>query len=318
MVPAQPPDSETAEPDGYGRAAEAPRPGPLPAVEAEPAPELLAPLPVAAEDGRAPGSVSAPAGAVVAPRKRWSVRLRWFSGQLLVVVTGILVALALDAWWDARQDRVREQSYLRQLDADLAETLAGVAGYDRFLQPVDRAAALLVRAYHAPAPPPPDSLAAWLLLGSRFGVPRPVLGTAEALVATGDLRLIRTDSLRTEIVAYLESTRGLLESQDVLGGDWRQGFGQVRRRVDFTDIAVASRTPEAVDSLARADPYYEVPAGARQRPFPVDAAALLRDREVYEGLWTMNSSKRNLAQIRASMTERATRLRRLVRSAIAR
>lgn len=255
-----------------------------------------------------------PAGAT--PARRRAVRLRWFLGQLLVVVTGILVAIALNAWWDAREDRAREQSYLRQLDADLAETQAGIDGYSQFLRPVDRAGALLVRAYRAPTPPPADSLRAWLLLGSRFGVPQPVLGTVEALVATGDLSIIRSDSLRTEIVAYLDFNRGLLSSQDIVGGVWRQGFGQVRRRVDFTDLAVSGRAPETVDSLARADPYYEVPAGTRRRPFPVDAAALLRDREVYEGLWTMNSSKRNLAQIRTDMAERVTGLRQLVRTAL--
>jgi hypothetical protein len=229
------------------------------------------------------------------------------------VVVGILVALALNAWWAQRQDADRERAYLRQLDADLAETESSIAGYDRFLRPVDSTASLLVRAYRMPTPPPGDSLAAWLLVGSRFGVPRPVLGTVEALVATGDLGLVQDDTLRTEIVAYLEYNRALLSSQDAVGEVWRQAFGRVNARVDFSDLSAAGRTPATLDSLARLDPYFESPAGDRLRPFPFDAAVLLRDREVYEALWTMNSAKRSLAQVRSDMAERARRLRALVR-----
>ena len=289
-----------------------------------PAPEPAAP-PAPAEPAGAPFE---PAGATephrqVVPesrppdaRRAWNRKLRWFAGQILVVVTGILVALALDAWWDARQDAARERAYLRQLDADLAQTDVIIDSYDRFLRPVDSTAALLVRAYRTPAPPPEDSLYTWLLVGSRFGVPRPVVGTAEALVTTGDLALVRNDSLRIEIVSYLEYNRALLSTQDAVSELWRRGFLLVNARVDVTDLALeAVRSPEEVDSMARVDPFYEVPAGARLRPFPVDAAALLQDRQVYEGLWTMNSAKRNLASIRAEMRDRARRLRSRVRTA---
>ncbi len=268
--------------------------------------------------------VPAPALEVVRPPRAPAARqfdlrasLRWFGPQLLVVVSGILIALALDAWWDAREDGRRERAYLRQLDADLMETETIVAGYDRFLQPVDSTAALLVRAYRTPTPPVPDSVYAWFIVGARFGVPRPVLGTAEALVTTGDLRLLRNDSLRTEIVAYLEYNRALLASQDAVGEVWRQGFFLVNSRTDFTDILLQGEASDRnVDSLAQADRFYEVPAGPRIRPFPVTTAALLQDREVYEGLWTMNSAKRSLAAIRAEMRGRARGLRSLVGAAL--
>lgn len=243
--------------------------------------------------------------------------LRWFGPQLLVVVSGILIALALDAWWDTREDGRQERVYLRQLDADLMETEAVVAQYDRFLRPVDSTAALLVRAYRTPTPPPADSVYAWFIVGARFGVPRPVLGTAEALVTTGDLRLLRNDSLRTEIASYLEYNRALLASQDAVGEVWRRGFFLVNSRTDFTDVLLQGEsTAKNVDSLARADRFYEVPAGPRIRPFPVATAALLQDRAVYEGLWTLNSAKRSLAAIRAEMRGRARGLRSLVGAAL--
>jgi hypothetical protein len=35
----------------------------------------------------------------------WSTRLRWFGAEFLVVVTGVLVALGVQAWYESGQNR---------------------------------------------------------------------------------------------------------------------------------------------------------------------------------------------------------------------
>lgn len=42
----------------------------------------------------------------------WRPKLRWFAAEIVVVVAGVLIALALNAWWGARQDAAAERSYL--------------------------------------------------------------------------------------------------------------------------------------------------------------------------------------------------------------
>ena len=44
--------------------------------------------------------------------------LRWFAAEFLVVVAGILVALALQSWWNDRAARVQEQALLQRLRAE--------------------------------------------------------------------------------------------------------------------------------------------------------------------------------------------------------
>jgi hypothetical protein len=49
-----------------------------------------------------------------------------------VIVVGVLVALALDGWWQTREDRLRESVYLESVVAELqsyiTELEAGLAG----------------------------------------------------------------------------------------------------------------------------------------------------------------------------------------------
>ena len=48
--------------------------------------------------------------------KKWPVR--WL-GEFIVIVLGVLVALAVDDWRDYRSDRVLEQHLIGRLAADL-------------------------------------------------------------------------------------------------------------------------------------------------------------------------------------------------------
>lgn len=61
---------------------------------------------------------SSPGGA---GRGAWRPGIRWFAAEFAVVVSGILVAIALQSWWNARQDRVTENALLTEMLADLTE-----------------------------------------------------------------------------------------------------------------------------------------------------------------------------------------------------
>lgn len=67
----------------------------------------------------------------VLPHVDWRPRLRWFAAEFLVVVSGVLVALLLNAWWADRHDRAEEAAalyhILRDLDTDLADLRGNLA-----------------------------------------------------------------------------------------------------------------------------------------------------------------------------------------------
>lgn len=147
--------------------------------------------------------------------RRWSAALRWFGAEFLVVVTGVLVALALGAWWQERDNREREAAYLHQLAADLETTERALLSISEFHLDRALASARVAQAYWKPSPPTLEALLDDLGAPFRSQRERPVMGTIDALIATGDLRLIRSDALRAELVAYAEFSEATVETTSV-------------------------------------------------------------------------------------------------------
>ncbi len=76
-------------------------------------------------DSPAP-SASATASTTPVPRTgtwQWQQKLRWFAAEIVIVVAGVLIALAINAWWQGRQDHALETRTLRELRDALANDL---------------------------------------------------------------------------------------------------------------------------------------------------------------------------------------------------
>lgn len=132
--------------------------------------------------------------------------MRWFAAEFAVVVSGILVALALQAWYQSRQDAAREGEYLHQLAGDLDVNARGLEkslAQDSLRMDLNR---VVLQAMRRPGPLVPDSARAWLRWNRGwYSDPRPILGTVTTLIQTGDIRLIRDPALRAGIVSYASS-----------------------------------------------------------------------------------------------------------------
>ena len=250
---------------------------------------------------------------------RWKRRLRWFASELVVVVVGILVALSLNAWWAGRADRSDEMAYLAQLREDLRTTEATMAKADSSMrQGPHRALTLLLRSFGTASRPPRDSLLSWLHTASWVETPRPVLGTAEALVSSGSLRLIRDDSLRTAITTYFEKNEELLELQASILADWSRFSYVLSDRHDFSQTRLASPESTRTALAEGLDVKGLVPLGGWVSPFPLDVDRLYRDRLIYSAIRGTANAAQGLAFQRRRMGETALELRRHVEKEVSR
>lgn len=246
----------------------------------------------------------------------WS-RVQWLAAELTIIIVGILVALAIQSRVDAHDDRAREREYLGQLAADLRETERLVMRDDSVHAVRDRAGVMLLHAFFTPARPPRDSVLVWAISSTWYEPRRPVLGTADALVATGDLALFQDNALRAAVTAYIAESRMVTAEQLAAEEVWMRASQQLSRNLDFSEgLELLVRTRQ--DSLALENPLFYLPKGPRRRPFPVDVDAFLSSRDAYDGVANMYWGKMNMAQLRATMLQSARALRARVEAALAR
>ena len=130
----------------------------------------------------------------------------------------------------------------------------------------------------------------------------PVVATAEALVATGDLAIIRDDSLRRAIPAYLGQTRATQRGADLYLENYVSAFEDVSSRLDILESMLAPIPPATMDSLIIVGHPWGLAAGARTIPFPIDVEDVLQDRITYSyifRLWISDASMRfHLSEMR--------------------
>jgi hypothetical protein len=180
-----------------------------------------------------------------------------------VIVAGVLIALAADSWWERQQELNHAEEYLRQLLVDFEETEGRLratiaAETDRR----EHVSSVIDRARNGPLPPA-DSLD----LPTGYNYFEPLTGTLAALIQGGDLRLLRNDTIRFELIAFfalMHETQTVLRhtetlvwnsTERVLLGRARHSQSAVRREANGrrgwgeVDVAGALNDPEILSAL---------------------------------------------------------------------
>ncbi|MDX1418534.1 MAG: hypothetical protein R3181_01090 [Rubricoccaceae bacterium] len=231
--------------------------------------------------------------------------------ELGIVVVGVVIGFQVTAWGQARSDAAREQMYLRQLAADLAQTERLIVRQDSFrLRRVIPSARSLLRSFGHEPKPPADSVLAWFPIAWQQGYLHPVLGTASALVSSGNVDLIRDDSLRSAIITYLELNQQLMEQQRIQY-DIAEAAGQrISQRVDISEW-IFRTWPDSVREARSREPGYTglLPTGDWSSPIPLDVEAFYADPLMYTSAWSLSLELGHLATTHREMRESAAALR---------
>jgi hypothetical protein len=205
-------------------------------------------------------------------RLRLLVRGKHAFREIAFIVVGVLIALGANSWWEDRRDRAVATEYLLRLSEDLSATRAQLAEAEESGERVvghTRAVLRLLRA--GPGPESVDSLRAALGWVAVWNVMQVHNGTYEEMLASGTLRLLRSDSLRAALRAYqaaLEYHQGAERYAMQLYHGRIEPF--LTRHVVYSDVA-------ALGYRAALEP----------SPFEHDYRALFRSVE----LWNLASLK---------------------------
>jgi hypothetical protein len=183
--------------------------------------------------------------------------------ELAVIVAGVLIALGADSWGEERQERIRAEEYLQQLLVDFQSTARQIeSAIEGDTKTFESASGVIDRAYRGRFPPA-DSLE----LPTGYHQFRPLTGTLAAIVQSGDLRLLESDTLRFELIAYsatLDEIQTMLRhtetmiwnsTERVVLARARHSQSALRRAAndgsawDQVDVAGALNDPEIISAL---------------------------------------------------------------------
>lgn len=138
-----------------------------------------------------------------------------FALEGLAIVVSILVAFAIDAWWDARSERRLESSYLAGLSRDLAGAVAEADGDLHSRYATQDHVSRLLQVGNGHDAPSSDSIA--LMIGvlrysSKYAPPTAIL---DDLISSGRTDLIRSDSIRIGLARFLQQLdKVVIEEQE--------------------------------------------------------------------------------------------------------
>jgi hypothetical protein len=161
--------------------------------------------------------------------------------------------------------------------------------------------------------PPRDSVMAWFLGIDYTAAPRPVLGTAEALVASGDFGGVADDSLRAAILRYLDLARETMADQEdtmerrfALSSAILQDYDRAalfEAQFDVRESDALSFFAQDRDTTGRAtSPDWE-------HPFPYDPLAIYDDPALFRTLLQFGAVVQELMRERRTYRESAAALR---------
>lgn len=183
--------------------------------------------------------------------------------EFTVIVAGVLIALAVNSWWERRQERNRAREYLEQLLVDVQATERRLrATIETETQRLEGVNSVIDRALRGPWPQA-DSLE----FPTGYNYFEPLKGTLTALIQGGDLRLLRNDSIRFELIAFsalihetetiLRHTETLIwnSTERVTVGRARHSQSAARREANAgrgwgqVNVAGALNDPEIISAL---------------------------------------------------------------------
>ena len=222
---------------------------------------------------------NAPSTPIPPRRWDWRPKLRWFAAEILIVVAGVLIALALNAWWQGRQDAASEQSYLALISRDLeqmAENLQELADYEdgQFQHSLT---AYRILSMSAPTEAEQDTASESLeRLTSRRTI-HATRATYEDLLNTGNIQLIRDRTLRRRLVSFYEEAErnfDIHNKNNAVFVDELYAHEVFRNGLIYTHARFGLARWARVDSLFNAriaggyvddpDPLWSLPQGAPQ------------------------------------------------------
>lgn len=213
---------------------------------------------------------------------------------MILIIASILIAFALDSWWNTRQELAHRQSVLSALELDFETTRGRLATSIAHAESLITRSRLFLSVAQTDERIPVDSIR-YLAGGAYEPIPfQPALSAYRASIATGDLNVLRHPEL-IEALTEFDQAYGYAEGHGritaelfYLGASW-----SLRRELGSLSVLVTEN--EVLDSS----------------PFQLDDQEyreLIRQPMVYAAIETVMIANVNILRGLQGMDEAAARI----------
>jgi hypothetical protein len=166
------------------------------------------------------------------------------AGEFVVIVVGVLVALAVDRWSQDLEDRRMEQEYLRRVEADLLADSAMLASRLQIATTgVERARAMRAATDTLSDLYTPSGAEVLEVVGGPGFPPEAASSTFDELMSTGNLILLRNATVRVALLEYYRQAEASTANAQIV---------MTRGRDELMDLAYDAGVmlpPETRDGL---------------------------------------------------------------------
>jgi hypothetical protein len=227
----------------------------------------------------------------------------WFAVvlEIVIVVLGVVIGFQITAWSARQADLTTERGYLNQIATDVSTTQRMTMAVNGQLAGSELSAAQLFDSFRKIDPLPGDSILVLISNSMSFQPVNPVLGTIEALINTGDLGLVRNDSLRLSIPAYLEALRSVAAIQELVNGELMAALGEMLQMVDVAEANAVNERAGGTITIPQPQVNTSNPDYSTIAPFPFSAAEFKNSFEAYNIAYRIHHWKIQAKNMRDGM-----------------
>jgi hypothetical protein len=159
--------------------------------------------------------------------------------EAIAIVASILIAFALDAWWDARTERAQERALLSALADDFEAAAASFNATKAFHLEELRASQEIIGYGESGGIPLADHAKIDTLVSHQFSrrMFDPPMGTVQSILGSGRIDLISNPELVTELTRWSTAVAALQRSEeDSRDHFYDQVFPYLSAHLDVEDL----------------------------------------------------------------------------------
>lgn len=225
-------------------------------------------------------------------QKRFSKYLIYAVGEIILVIIGILIALYINNWNNNNSNIDKQKVLIHQVKLDLEQSVEELKDIISFHETRAFAAAQVSQAFWKK-----DTVNNALV--RSFGIPlsnkrySPNMSMISSLISSGDIELVQSVTIRSQINAYFENVNTILE--DILRYEeqyYRPGVEIVTANFDINSFSLSHLKEEYIENITNFR-LASFPKDFKEVPFPIELQDVYKNQQIYNGYGHLLISFRN-------------------------